>query len=120
MGQQCNCGDAVTFAIVHSDSAATFPNRSFATGIIRRPILLLSIRHVTRGERRRCPGCHKESTRESSRDEPSRSVDEFGDHMLGRKSSLPTRTRLRQDPLVEVWLMLAWMADLSCGKEVRT
>jgi len=65
--------------------------------------------------RRRCPGCHKESTCESSRDEPSRSVDEFGDRMLGCKSSLPTRTRLWHDPLVEVWLMLARMAGLSCG-----
>ena len=112
-----NCGDAVTLAMVPSDSATTFSNRSFATGIIRR--LLLPISHVTRGERRRCPGCHKESTCESSRDEPSRSVDEFGDHMLGCKSSLPTRTRLWHDPLVEVWLMLARMAGLSCGKEVR-
>ena len=65
---------------------------------------------------------HKESTCESSRDEPSRSVGEFGDHMMGWvgcKSSLPTRTRLWHDPLVEVWLMLARMAGLSCGKDVR-
>ena len=46
-------------------------------------------------------------------------MDEFGDHMLGCKSSLPTRTRLWRDPLVEVWLMLARIAGLSCGKEVR-
>ena len=46
-------------------------------------------------------------------------MDEFGDHMLGCKSSLPTRTRLWHGPLVEVWLMLARMAGLSCGKEVR-
>jgi len=46
-------------------------------------------------------------------------VDEFGDHMLGCKSSLPTRTRLWHGPLVKVWLMLAQMAGLSCGKEVR-
>ena len=52
-------------------------------------------------------------------DEPLRSVDEFGDHMLGCKGSLPTRTRLWHDPLVEVWLMLARMVGLSCGKEVR-
>ena len=71
------------------------------------------------GERRRCPGSHKEPTCESSRDEPSRSVDEFGDRMLGCKSSLPTRTRLWHGPLVEVWLMLARVAGLSCGKEVR-
>ena len=43
-----------------------------------------------------------EPTRESSRDEPSRSVDKFEDHMLGCKSSPPTRTRLWHDPLVEV------------------
>ena len=35
------------------------------------------------------------------------------DRMLGCKSSLPTRTRLWHDPLVEVWLMLARMAGLS-------
>ena len=29
-------------------------------------------------------------------------VDEFGDHMSGCKSSLPTRTRLWHDSLVEV------------------
>ena len=46
-------------------------------------------------------------------------MDEFGDHMLGCKTSLPTRTRLWHDPLVEVWLMLSRMAGLSCGKEVR-
>ena len=46
-------------------------------------------------------------------------MDEFGDRMLGCKSSLPTRTRLWHGPLVEVWLMLARMAGLSCGKEVR-
>ena len=39
--------------------------------------------------------------------------------MLGCKSSLPTRTCLWHDPLVEVWLMLARVAGLLCGKEVR-
>ena len=48
-----------------------------------------------------------------------REVDEFGDHMLGCMSSLPTRTRLWHDPLVEAWLMLARMAGLSCAKKVR-
>ena len=91
-----SCGDPVTLAMVPSDPATTLSNRSFATGIIRRPLLPIS--HVNRGERRRCPGCHKESTCESSRDEPSRSVDEFGDHMLGCESFLPTRTRLWHDP----------------------
>jgi len=81
--------------------------------IIRR--LLLPISHVNRGERRRCPGSHKEPTCESSRDEPSRSVDEFGDRMLGCKSSLPTRTRLWHGPLVEVWLMLGPLGVL-CGR----
>ena len=75
--EHSNCGDTVTLSMVPSSSAR----------------LLLPISHVTRGGRRRCPGCHKESTRESSRDEPSRSVDEFGDNMLGCKSSLPTRAR---------------------------
>jgi len=46
-------------------------------------------------------------------------VDEFWDHMLGCKSSLPTRTRLWHGPLVEVWLMLARMTGLSRGNEVR-
>ena len=32
---------------------------------------------------------------------------------------LPTHMRLWHDPLVEVWLMLARMASLSCGKEVH-
>ena len=50
-----DCGDAVTLAIVPSDSATTLPNRSFATGIIRR--LLLPISHVTQGERRRESSC---------------------------------------------------------------
>jgi len=40
--------------------------------------------------------------------------------MLGCKSSPPTRTRLLHGPLVKAWLMLARMADLSCGKEVRS
>ena len=71
-----NCGDAVTLAMAPSDPATTLPNRSFATGIIRRPLLPIS--HVNRVVRRRCPGCHKESTCESSRDEPLRSVDELG------------------------------------------
>ena len=101
-----NCGDAVTLAMAPSDSATTLPNRSFAAGIIHRPLLPIS--HVTRGEHRRCPGCHKESTHESSRNEPSRSVDEFGDRMLGCKSSLSTRTRLWHDPLVEVRLSSAY------------
>jgi len=86
-------------------------------GVIRRPLLPIS--HVSRVEVHRCPGCHKESTCESSRDEPLHSVDEFGGRMLGCKSSLPTRTRLWYGPLVEVWLVLARMAGLSCGKEVR-
>ena len=71
-----NCRDSVTLAMAPSDPATTLSNRSFATGSIRR--LLLPISHVNRGERRRCPGCHKESTCESSRDEPLRSVDELG------------------------------------------
>ena len=53
-----NCGGPVTVAMVPSDPAAAISSRSFATGIILR--LLLPISHVNRGERRRCPGCHKE------------------------------------------------------------
>ena len=82
-----NCGDAVTLAMASSDTAAALSNRSIATGTVRRPLHPIS--HVTRGERCRCPGCYKESTRESSRDEPSRSLDEFGDHMLGVQGLSP-------------------------------
>ena len=46
-------------------------------------------------------------------------MDEFGDHMLGCKSSLPTRSRLWHGPLAEVWLVLSRVAGLSCRKEVR-
>ena len=73
------CGDPFIYTMVPSDPSTTFSNRSFATGTIRR--LLLPISHVNRGERRRCPGCHKESTCESSRDELSRSVDVWGPHV---------------------------------------
>ena len=47
-----------------------------------------------------------------------RSVDEFGDHIVGCKGMLPMRTKLWHDALVQVWHMPARMAGLSCGKEV--
>ena len=54
--------------------------------------------------------------------EPVRSVDEFGDHVVGCKElgMLPVRTKLWHDPLVQVWHMLARMAGLLCGKEVSS
>jgi len=52
--------------------------------------------------------------------EPVRSVDEFGDHIVGCKGVLPMRTKLWHDPLVQVWHMLAQMAGLSCGKGVSS
>ena len=53
--------------------------------------LLLSILQLTRSERRRWPGWHKGSSCEGSYDEPSRSVDGFGNHRLRCRSSLPAR-----------------------------
>jgi hypothetical protein len=111
-----NCGDTTTLGMLPSDSATTLSNRSFETGIIRR--LLLPINPVTRGERRRCPTCHKASSCDFSSDEPGRSVDEFGDHNVGCKRMLSLRTRLWHDPLVQTWHGLAKMAGLSCGSEV--
>ena len=111
-----NCGDATTLGMLPSDSATTLSNRSFETGIIRR--LLLPITPVTRGERRRCPTCHKASSCDFSSDETGRSVDEFGDHSVGCKRMLSLRTRLWHDPLVQVWHSLAKMVGLSCGAEV--
>ena len=76
-----------------ADSATTLPNRFFATGIIRRLLFPIVVSHVSRVERRRCPCCHKEPTRESSCDESSRSVDEFGDRMLAGVKELSPDTR---------------------------
>ena len=52
--------------------------------------------------------------------EPVRSVDEFGDRIVGCKGVLPMRIKLWHDPLVQVWHMPARMAGLSCGKEVSS
>ena len=73
---------------------------------------------MTPSERRKCPVCHKESTCERSVQEPVRSVDEFGDRIVGCKGVLPVWTKLWHDPLVKVWHMPARVAGLSCGKEV--
>ena len=102
--------------MVPSDPATTLSNEIFETGMKRR--LLIELTPVTPSERRKCPVCHKESTCERSVQEPDRSVDEFGDHIVGCKGMLPLRTKLWHDPLVQVWHMLARMAGLSCGKEV--
>ena len=111
-----NCGDAVTLAMVPSDPATTLSNEIIETDMTRR--LLVELTPVAPSERRKCPVCHKESTCERSVQEPDRSVDEFGDHIVGCKGMLPLRTKLWHDPLVQVWHMLARMAGLSCGKEV--
>jgi len=94
-----NCGDAVTLAMVPSDPATTLSNEIFETGMKRR--LLIELTPVTPSERRKCPVCHKESTCERSVQEPDRSVDEFGDHIVGCKGMLPLRTKLWHDPLVQ-------------------
>lgn len=111
-----NCGDATTLATLPTDSATTLSNPSFVGGITRR--LLLPIHQVTRSERRRCLACHKSSNCDHSVDEPGRSVDEFGDHIVGCKLMLPLRTKLWHDPLVQMWHQLAKMSGQSCGSEV--
>ena len=94
----CNCGGAVTPAMPPSDPATALPNEIFETGMKRRPLVELT--PVTPSEQRKCPVCHKESTCERSVQEPVRSVNEFGDHIVGCKGVLPMRTKLWHDPLV--------------------
>jgi len=93
-----NYGDTVTLAMAPSDPATTPPNEIFETGMKRRP--LIERTPMTPSERRKCPVCHKESTCERSVQEPVRSVDEFGDRIVGCKGVLPVWTKLWHDPLV--------------------
>ena len=74
-------------------SPPRFSGNSFAffLGSRLKRRLLLSILQLTRIERRRWQGWHKRSPCEGSYDEPSRSVDGFGNRMLRCRSYLPAR-----------------------------